>query len=97
MPVETDETTYFCLLRRSYFSYGSMFFNSSCSNKMFSFNKQQESKVNLHMYFLNLSHTVPTYNNVQAQSGQFMVASQSHPVQGFEFLTGNTGTYLVQS
>lgn len=59
---------------------------------MFSFNKQQESKVNLYMYFLSFSHIVPTCNNVQDQSGVFMVASLSHPLQGFQFLIGNTGT-----
>lgn len=41
------------------------------------------------------SQPFPYSNTVQDQSGGFMVA-KSRPVQGFQFLTGNTGTHLVQ-
>lgn len=97
---ETDETTSFCLLRKLPFSYGSRFFNSGVQKEVF---LQQaavgwkESNVNQHIYFLSPSRTVPPYNNLQDQSGGFMVASQrERPVQGFQFLTGNTGTHLIQ-
>lgn len=76
MPAETDETTYFCFLRKLHFSYGSRSFNGGCANRKFSFNKQLQARRAMSISTCIFSafpiQPSPLYSNVQ---DQFMVAS----------------------
>lgn len=98
MPAETDETTYFCFLRKLCFSYGSRIFNVVVQIGNFpstsSCRLEGEQCQLAHAFSQPFPHSLSLCIAMLGIS--LWLSVKAIPIQGFQFLSKNPGTYLIQ-